>query len=56
MIPTNAETIEMLDGRVFFSTDTWVTVFVAKPGEQLRKVTGRAADVARFLAVAQARQ
>ncbi|MER8619212.1 hypothetical protein NKG99_20635 [Mesorhizobium sp. M1409] len=47
------ETVEMVDGRVYFSDDNWTTVHVIPPGGQPRRVTGKAADLARFLAVAQ---
>ena len=60
MIPKGAETVEMVDGRVYYSTDNWATVWVTTiveitpPGvARARRVTGRAADLARFLAVAQ---
>ena len=43
--------IEMLDGRVFFSTDNWVTVYLKQDG-RVRLVTGTKADLARYLAVA----
>lgn len=55
MIPAKAERIDMLDRRVFWSTDNWTTVFVQKPDDETsRRLTGRAADRARFLAIAQA--
>lgn len=53
-IPANAETIEMVDGRVFWSIDRWVTVFVVTPAGRVRLVSGRSADLARFLAASQA--
>ena len=53
MIPKGAETVEMVDGRVYYSTDSWATVYVVAPGGKARRITGRAADLARFLAVSQ---
>ncbi len=50
--PPNAETVETIDGRVFYSTDKWQTVFLISAGKR-RKVTGDEADRARYLAVAQ---
>ena len=49
------ETVDMIDGRQFFSDDGWQTVYLtskdaAKPP---RLLTGEAADHARFLAAAQ---
>jgi hypothetical protein len=41
----------MLDGRVYFSTDNWATVYeVAKPGGRPRKLEGEEADLARYIA------
>lgn len=54
MIPAKAETVEMVDGRIYWSTDNWATVFVARPGGKSRRLTGRAADLARLLAISQA--
>lgn len=31
MLPVNAETIEMLDGRIYWTVDNWATVFIADP-------------------------
>lgn len=50
--PPNAETVETIDGRVFYSVDGWETVFVIAAGKR-RKVTGAEADRARYLAAAQ---
>jgi len=51
------ETVEMVDGRIYFSDDNWQTVQLSrgpgKPGTSSRLVTGQEADLARFLAVAQ---
>lgn len=48
------ETIEMLDGRVYFSDDNWQTVFRQRRDDSRhRVVTGKEADLARFIAVAQ---
>lgn len=43
------QTVEMVDGRVYHSDDNWTTVYVTSPGGKPRKITGRAADLARFL-------
>jgi hypothetical protein len=52
--PKGAETIEMVDGRIFFSRDNWQTTYVIKPGsDRARKVPRRQADLVRFLAVSQ---
>lgn len=46
------ETLEMLDGRVYYSEDNWHTIWQA--GEKPRKVTDKGeADRIRFLVVAQ---
>ena len=47
------EEVEMLDGRVFFSTDNWETVYL-KRGGRVRLVIGSEADLARYLAIAHA--
>lgn len=47
------EMVEMVDGRVYYSDDNWTTVYLIPPGGKARRVTGKAADLARFLAVAQ---
>jgi hypothetical protein len=43
----------MLDGRVYSTEDNWTTVYVTSPGGKRRRITGRAADLARFLAITQ---
>lgn len=47
------EEVEMVDGRVYYSDDNWTTVYKAALGGLGggRPVTGREADLARFLAV-----
>ncbi|WP_181171767.1 MULTISPECIES: hypothetical protein [unclassified Mesorhizobium] len=51
-IPASAETVEMIDGRVYYSLDKWHTVFLVEPGRaKARKLTGEEADLARFLAL-----
>lgn len=50
--PSGAETVETIDGRLFYSTDAWRTVYIIVAGKR-RKVTGPEADLARFLAAAQ---
>lgn len=51
------ETIEMLDGRKFFSEDNWQTIWQARGmpnGSSHRKIANKGeADRIRFLAVAQ---
>jgi hypothetical protein len=47
------ETVEMIDGRVYFSDDNWQTVYLMRPGGKPRRISGKDADLARFLAVAQ---
>lgn len=49
-IPAGAETVEMVDGRTYYSTDGWQTVYVVERGKA-RKLTGEEADLARFLAI-----
>lgn len=50
-IPANAKVVEMVDGRVYYSTDNWLTVYLVKPGGKPRKLTGKEADLARFIAI-----
>lgn len=50
-IPKGAETVETIDGRIFFSTDKWATVHLIEPGKNARRIGGRQADLARFLAI-----
>ena len=51
-IPAGAKTVEMVDGRIYYSTDGWHTVYLVKDGKA-RKLTGKQADLARFLAIKQ---
>lgn len=51
MIPKGAESVETIDGRIFFSTDKWKTVFLIRRGGRPRQVTGEVADLGRFLAI-----
>ncbi|WP_189343657.1 MULTISPECIES: hypothetical protein [unclassified Mesorhizobium] len=51
-IPAGAETVEMVDGRVYYSTDGWHTVYLWKDGKA-RKLPKKQADLARFLAISQ---
>lgn len=44
--------LEMLDGRIYFTFDNWVTVFQQK-GNQSTQVTGEEANLIRFLGTAQ---
>ena len=50
--PAEAETVQTVDGRIFWSRDNWATVYLIQRGKQ-RKLGGKEADLARFLAVAQ---
>jgi hypothetical protein len=54
--PTPAITVErrleMLDGRVYFTFDNWVTVFRQR-GNRSTQVIGDEADLIRFIATAQ---
>jgi len=50
-IPAGAETVEMVDGRIYYSTDKWHTVYLVKPDGKARKLSGKEADLARFLAI-----
>lgn len=46
--------VEMVDGRVYSTTDGWETVYVSQRGGKKRKVTDKdEADLARYLAIAQ---
>jgi hypothetical protein len=49
------ETIEMVDGSVYYSDDHWVTIYKVALGGQggARKVTGSTADRVRYIAVLQ---
>ena len=49
-LPAGAKTVEMVDGRVYYSTDNWQTVYLVKPGGKPRKLSGEEADLGRFLA------
>jgi hypothetical protein len=53
MIPRGAERVEMVDGRVYYSLDNWTTVFLVKPSGKPRRISGKDADLARFLAISQ---
>lgn len=48
------ERLEMLDGRVFYSDDGWLTVWQFRGADQSpRRVRGKEADKVRFLVIAQ---
>lgn len=47
------ETVEMVDGRVFYSDDNWQTVYLIRPSGKTKLLTGKEADLVRFIAVAQ---
>ncbi|MER9336037.1 hypothetical protein NKJ06_18940 [Mesorhizobium sp. M0293] len=47
------EYVEMLDGRVYYSDDNWQTVYLIPVGGRGHRITGKEADLARFLAVSQ---
>jgi hypothetical protein len=42
------QSVETVDGRVYFSDDGWQTVYLTQ-GTSTRKIVGHAADLARFL-------
>ncbi|NUR12316.1 MAG: hypothetical protein HOQ20_10815 [Bradyrhizobium sp.] len=51
-IPADAKTVEMIDGRVYYSLDNWHTAYIVEPGRaKARKLSGKEADLARFLAI-----
>ena len=52
--PKDTQTVEMLDGRVYYSQDGWVTVWLIDAAGKVRQLQGKAADLGRFLAVTQA--
>ena len=52
--PAERQTIEMLDGRVYWSTDGWQTVWQRRVTGLHRRVTGKEADLVRLLAAHQA--
>jgi hypothetical protein len=52
MVITKREDLHMLDGRIYETEDNWQTVWLLRDGKR-SKVTGRDADLVRFLAVAQ---
>jgi hypothetical protein len=47
VIPAGAKTIEMADGRVYYSLDNWHTVYRARPNR--REVKGEEANQVRLL-------
>ena len=48
------ETVEMVDGRIYFSDDNWETVWKMRRGTSHRIVKDKAeADLARYLAITQ---
>jgi hypothetical protein len=47
------ETVEMIDGRTYASTDNWQTATVATRGGRPRPLAGKALELARFLAISQ---
>ena len=50
------ETVEMLDGRVYYSDDNWQTVYkvnISGMGGSRRITSKKEADLVRFIAVAQ---
>lgn len=47
------ETVEMVDGRVYASTDNWQTATVTPRGGRPRPLAGKALELARFLAISQ---
>lgn len=51
--PAGAQRVEMVDGRIFWSTDKWETAWLTTPAGKVRQLQGEQADFARFLAVSQ---
>lgn len=51
--PVGAETVEMVDGRIFWSLDNWATIYVINASGRCRQVAADKIDLVRFLAVAQ---
>ncbi|ESX17869.1 hypothetical protein X766_15825 [Mesorhizobium sp. LSJC255A00] len=41
----------MADGRVYVSSDNWLTIYLLKPDGKRRKVTGHQADIIRLVHV-----
>jgi hypothetical protein len=52
-LPNGVETLEMLDGRLYYSADNWQTIYLARLGK-VSKVPDNRANLIRFLAVSQA--
>ena len=48
------EVVEMVDGRVYFSSDNWQTATLVDDEGRITRLTGTALDFARFLAISQA--
>lgn len=51
--PQGAETVEMVDGRLFWSLDRWATIYEITRSGRGRQVPVEKADLVRFLAVSQ---
>lgn len=54
MAEKTIETVEMVDGRVYLTTDNWETVYVKRNGKMRRVTDKKEADRARLFAIAQA--
>jgi hypothetical protein len=51
---SSTDTVEMVDGRVYLTTDNWQTIFMKQRGDdRIRRVPAKQLDFVRFLAVAQ---
>lgn len=53
-VPREAETIEMVDGRVYWSTDKWQSAALIDRYGKVCKLEGQSLHHAQFLAVSQA--
>jgi hypothetical protein len=53
LVPRDAELIEMVDGRVYWSTDKWQSATLVDRYGKVRKLEGQALHHAQFLAVSQ---
>ena len=52
-LPNGVETLEMLDGRLYYSDDNWQTVYLVRNGKTSTVRDKLAADRVRFLVVCQ---
>ena len=50
-ITEKRQEIETVDGRTFYSDDNWQTVYLVTRDGKPRQITGKTANLARFLAI-----